>query len=466
MNSLGAIKILFNIFQKILMMKLTFCGILLCLFLFLEKAESQVHTARQNVSMTTSTNGFYEYLPQGYNPQATETYPLLIFVHGMGELGNGTTQLSTVLNNGTPKQIRDGIFPVSFTVNGQTHKFIVISPQFNVWPNSQELDNVISYAVSNYKVNINRIYLTGLSMGGGVIWEYCGNNLNYANRITAIVPICGASYPDYWRGRTIANGNIAVWATHNQGDGTSPVSHTNGYVTNINSSPLPLSPQSNPLAKKTIFDVGGHDAWSATYNLNFRENGKNVYEWMLQFQKNLNILPVTGLEFNAAKQNNNALLHWKTFTETNNIGFQIERSIDAVHYDSIGFVAGRGVNGNGATYSFSDNTSLNGTSYYRLKQRDISGAFHYSMVKSLEFDKAASFTIYPNPVQNTLNIKSTIGLRNTTIRIFDASGKMIQSMALTGTGILQVPVPNLARGIYYAEITGDSFKQHIRFVKN
>lgn len=303
-------------------------------------------------------------------------------------------------------------------------------------------------------------------MGGGVIWEYCGNNLNFANRITAIVPICGASYPDYSRGRTIAAGNIAVWATHNSGDGTAPVSYTDGYVTNINSSPLPVAPQSTPLAKKTIFSVGGHDAWTATYNLNFREDGKNVYEWMLQFQKNLSILPVTGLEFSATKQNNNAFLNWKTFTEANSVGFQIERSIDAVNYDSIGFVAGRGVNGNGATYSFSDVAPLNGTSYYRLKQRDISGAFTYSSVKSLEFDRAASFTLYPNPVQNVLYIRSTIVLRNATIQIYDAAGKLIKSRLLAGTGILQVPVNDLARGIYVASITGGSFQQHVRFVKH
>ena len=325
---------------------------------------------------------------------------------------------------------------------------------------------MISYLISNYKVNINRIYLTGLSMGGGVIWEYCGNNSNYANRITAIVPICGASYPDYWRGRTIAAGNIAVWATHNSGDGTSPVSYTDGYVTNINASPLPVAPQSTPLAKKTIFSVGGHDAWTATYNLNFREDGKNVYEWMLQFQKNLTVLPVTGLEFNATKQNSNAVLNWKTTSETNSVGFQVERSSDAVNYDSIGFVQGRGVNGNGATYRFLDNAALNGTSYYRLKQKDISGVFTYSSVKSLDFEKAASFTIYPNPVQNILYIKSTVVLRNATIQIFDVSGKMIRTMSLAGTGILQVPVDNLSSGIYHAKILGGSYQEHVRFIKH
>ena len=453
-------------FRKIITMKLNLCALLLCLFLFTGRAQSQVQTARPNVSMTTNSNGYYEYLPQGYDLQTTEKYPLLIFLHGAGEVGNGNSDLSRLLNNGTPRQISEGIFPVSFTSNGQTHKFIVLTPQFIQWPTSAQMDNVINYAISNYKVNVNRIYLTGLSMGGGVIWEYCGNNLSYANKITAIVPICGASYPDYWRGRTIANGNIAVWATHNDGDGISPVSHTNGYVTNINASPLPTAPQSNPLAKKTIFNASGHDAWTATYDLNFKENGKNVYEWMLQFQKNLTVVPVTGLEFSASKQNGNAILQWKTITELNNKGFQIERSFDAVQYDSIGFVAGKGLNGNGAVYSFTDIDALNGINYYRLKQQNISGSYSYSMVRALEFSKVALFNFFPNPVQNILNIKSSIAMLGATIQIYDATGKLIKSMPLSGTGLIQVPVYSLPKGIYSADIIAKSFKQTIRFVKN
>lgn len=246
---------------------------------------AQVQTAR-NIAITPNSPGFYEYLPQGYNPSGSETYPLLVFIHGMGELG---TNLSLVLRNGPPKLISQGKFPVSFTVNGQTHKFIVISPQFKSWPSSADVNNVINYAITNYKVNPNRVYLTGLSMGGGVTWEYAGYKSSnypytYGQRLAGIVPICGASFPDLSRARVITSHNIPVWATHNDGDPTAPVSYTNGYISGINQAPAPTPP-----AKKTIFSSTSHDAWSKTYDPNFRENGMNVYEWMLQYERGVNL---------------------------------------------------------------------------------------------------------------------------------------------------------------------------------
>ena len=73
---------------------------------------------------------------------------------------------------------------------------------------------------------------------------------------------------------------MPVWATHNQGDGTVPVAYTNDYVTYINQAPSP-----NPLARKSVWPGGGHDAWTRTYDPNYRENNMNVYEWMLQYQR-------------------------------------------------------------------------------------------------------------------------------------------------------------------------------------
>src|SRR5689334_18077988 len=98
------------------------------------KAAAQVQTARTSVSVSSKCKGYYEYLPQGYDPNGTTTYPLLVFFSGIGEFGNGTTSTSSglpkILKNGTPKQIAAGIFPKSFSVLGQTFRFIVISPQF------------------------------------------------------------------------------------------------------------------------------------------------------------------------------------------------------------------------------------------------------------------------------------------------------------------------------------------------
>lgn len=260
-------------------------GLLLsCLLLFVHiqttYAQTWTHTPRYT-SITGNTGGFYEYLPSGYNSN-TDKYPLMIFIHGVGELGSGASgDLQRVLANGVPRLINQGIFPESFTVNGQSFKFIVISPQFKNWPTALDINSVINYAIQNYRVNTSRIYVTGLSMGGGVTWEYVGNNVNYGKRVAAIVPVCGASWPDYTRSRIITASNVAVWATHNDGDPTVPVFYTNDYVTNINTAPAPTPP-----AKKTIFSSGSHDAWTRTYDFNnFKEGGLNVFEWMLQYQR-------------------------------------------------------------------------------------------------------------------------------------------------------------------------------------
>jgi len=91
---------------------------------------AQVQTARY-ISMNANTKGFYEYLPEGYNASGTQTYPLILFIHGMGELGDGSAaKLPLVLRNAIPKLISQSKFPTSFTVNGQTFRFVIISPQF------------------------------------------------------------------------------------------------------------------------------------------------------------------------------------------------------------------------------------------------------------------------------------------------------------------------------------------------
>jgi hypothetical protein len=256
-------------------------------FFFIE-SKGQTHTQR-HVSMVGNSLGYWEYLPQNYNSEP-DTYPLIIFITGIGELGDGgVDQLPKVLANGTPKTIKDGTFPVSVKVNGETFKFLVISPQFLTWPSTSDVQGVIDYAVRNYRVNTSRIYLTGLSMGGGAIWDYVGATAANANRIAAIVPVCGASGPENDRISVLTNAALPIWATHNIGDDVVPSANTIGYIDKIAALNFQLNPSSplnrNPIAKKTIFPVDGHDAWSTTYSLDFKENGKNIYEWMLQYTR-------------------------------------------------------------------------------------------------------------------------------------------------------------------------------------
>lgn len=247
------------------------------------KLSAQVQTARYT-KIATNANAFYEYLPQGYNPSGSEKYPFILFIHGSGEVGAGTSStLPAVLRNGIPKLINQGKFPTSFSVNGQSFKFIVFSPQFTKWPSATDVDAIINYAIANYKVDPARIYITGLSMGGGVTCEYATNpgNTNYAKRTAAIVSVSGVTSATDARGKVVASTNLPVWSLHNSGDPTVSVTTTEKFIDVI----LAQNPPPNPLPKKTIFQASGHDAWSKAYDPNYREDGKNVYEWMLQYKR-------------------------------------------------------------------------------------------------------------------------------------------------------------------------------------
>jgi dienelactone hydrolase len=252
---------------------------------------AQTHTPKY-VSMADFTNGYYEYLPKGYDPNGSQLYPLILFLHGGGDIGDGSAeQLPRLLKVGLTKQINNGDFPTSFTVNGKNFSFIIISPQFIQMPPTDQavssIESILNYVQKNYKVDPTRIYLTGLSKGGGNVFDYVGRNAANAKKIAAIVTSAEASYPDHTKARTIAASNLPVWATHNQGDQDISVNYTIDYINMINEAPAP-----NPPAKKTIFPGSGHDAWTQTYWQEWRENGLNIYEWMLQYQRLPVVTPI------------------------------------------------------------------------------------------------------------------------------------------------------------------------------
>lgn len=415
------------------------------------------------ISTTPLSNGYYEYLPQGYDPASNKTYPLLLCFGGYGENGDGSpAQLPYVINvwGTTGWQIKQGIFPTSFTVNGQPQKFVILFPQFTGVATPQSINDVIDYAILHYRVDVTRIYMTGFSLGGGLIWDYTGYSFPYANRVAAMVPVCGGSYADTMKAETIAAGNIAVWATHNDGDPTVPVDTTTiGYINLINAASSPP----NPLAKMTIFRDNAHNAWDSTYSLT---NGLHVYEWMLQFKRGPGTLSVTGLDFSAAKnQNDEVVLSWKTFSENNNRGFAIERSDNGITFDSIGFIGSLSNAGRGAAYFFKDIFPDNGKNYYRLKQINFDTKTNYSDVKVVEIKKVNAFKIFPNPVKDILNIKIKITLVPAQLKIINAKGQPVGRFTLNGSSNTSIPVSHLAPGVYTGEIINGNGSSKFRFVK-
>ena len=234
------------------------------------------------VSMTYGSGGFYEYLPVGYNDpaNANKRYPVILSIHGIGNLGNGTTDLAGIRNFGVPAAINLGLFPPVFNVGGQEYSFIVIAPQFSNWPENQQVENVLNYIEANYRADASRLYLTGLSMGGGATWEYASSSPTAAKRLAAIYPVCGASSPSTSKAEIMAKADLPVLATHYEGDAIVTVWNTIGYVDGINS----FNPRIPAI--KVIWPGGGHNAWVPSYDPNEKITGNmSAYEWMLQYSR-------------------------------------------------------------------------------------------------------------------------------------------------------------------------------------
>ncbi len=252
------------------------------LLLSFASVQAQVLTPRYNTSMGANTNGYYEYLPQGYSSTGSTLHPLLIFVHGMHEYGNGgAAELGRVLKHGPSKLIKAGTFPTSFTVNGKTFKFVILSPQFKAGVSPSHIGGIIDYAISHYKVDPKRIYLTGLSAGGGAIENVAADG-TVGKRVAALVAFAGNGSSSAAKAATIVNNNVAFWGIHNMYDNVVSSSKTINYVNYI------LGAKSTANAKKTITGMGGgasHDCWTPRFVDTWRENGMNIYEWMLQYQR-------------------------------------------------------------------------------------------------------------------------------------------------------------------------------------
>jgi len=245
----------------------------------------------RGVELTAHSKAFYEFLPEGYLSSSANTkYPLLIFLHGGLEIGNDSTELYKILKHGPLKHVNNGTFPTSFSVNNKSYKFVIIAPQFTTSENSypNEIDNIIEYAKQNYKVDASRIYLTGLSIGAGQVWNYVGKSSNYAKKIAAIVPI--GSYLneekdefriDNGKANIIASSGLPIWSTHNDRDDICPLSWEVNAVNRVKTS----NPSIRPQPKLTVFNSWGHEGWTQTYDPSFKEENMNIYEWMLQYHR-------------------------------------------------------------------------------------------------------------------------------------------------------------------------------------
>lgn len=238
-------------------------------FAVITAASSTLVSAQQTGKVTSSGIGYLEYLPDGYHSNSNR-YPVVISLHGIQEKGTSSTDPELVKKD-LPKVAYVGL--PKYVKNGTKYPFILISPQlknqYGSW-SPHFIIEVLNYVKKTLRIDENRVYLTGLSLGGLGVWQTAGA---YPHIFAAITPICPGGNA-LSKASAIAAENVAAWGFHGGSDYQVPYSVTTNMINAMNSSPK----KPNPLAKVTIFAGMGHSIWDKVYHQT------DALNWMLTFR--------------------------------------------------------------------------------------------------------------------------------------------------------------------------------------
>ncbi|MBE2281295.1 MAG: T9SS type A sorting domain-containing protein [Ignavibacteriaceae bacterium] len=179
-------------------------------------------------------------------------------------------------------------------------------------------------------------------------------------------------------------------------------------------------------------------------------------------------LPVELTSFNALVLGKTVRLSWNTATETENYGFEVERSTDKESWTKLGFLEGAGNSNSPKDYNYSDATVTNGKYYYRLKQIDYSGSYEYSKTLEVDMNKPVKFELtqnFPNPFNPATTISfSTPNAVPTTLKVYDAAGSQVAELfnSITEAGMkyqLEFNANDLSSGTYFYELRAGEFRE-------
>jgi predicted peptidase len=191
------------------------------------------------------------YLPNDYNTNDNK-WPLVLFLHGAGERGN---DLNLVKRNGPPMLVE----------KGKDFPFILISPQCPLgqrW-DARELSTLLDEVEKIYRVDKNKVYVTGLSMGGEGTWKLI---LAEPNRFAAAAPVCGRTGSSYLDACKLKN--FPLWVFHGAMDDVVLLDESVRMVKALEKCGADV--------KFTIYPKANHNAWAETYN------NEELYKWLLE----------------------------------------------------------------------------------------------------------------------------------------------------------------------------------------
>ena len=201
------------------------------------------------------------FTPRDYSPEGRR-WPLMLFLHGLGESGHGGEELERVKIHGPPRLVESRPdFP-----------FVVVTPQCpppqgepkDVVPTAwrpDQLIQLVDHVLANTNTDPTRVCVTGLSMGGYGTWRLVAA---YPERFAAAVPICGGGEP---KSMAAALRRVPLWAFHGARDEVVPLRRSQEMVDAVRCA--------GGRVRLTVYPNVEHDSWTATYD------NQDVYDWLL-----------------------------------------------------------------------------------------------------------------------------------------------------------------------------------------
>lgn len=218
--------------------------------------------AQQTAEKLVQETKYLLYLPETYKDDTTRKWPLVIFLHGSGESGD---DLNKVKYHGPPKLVEAG----------RKFPFILVSPQAppRVGWQVDVLKALLEDLKKKYKVDEDRVYMTGLSMGGFGTWNYAEK---YPSDLAAIAPVCGGG--DTEKAWTLRY--MPIWCFHGAKDDVVLPAASISMIDAVRKYNMKAE------VKFTLYPDANHNSWDVTYN------NDSLYQWLLS-KKRFRFSPVT-----------------------------------------------------------------------------------------------------------------------------------------------------------------------------
>ena len=216
-----------------------------------EDAKGRTKTGEFQTEVTVKVGYRYSlYVPEGYDEAGSKKWPLIVFLHGSGERGE---DLEVLARHGPPKMIANGHKFPAFVASPQ-------APNHSTWePHS--IKALVDAVIREHHIDENRIYITGISMGGYGVWDAVNT---YPHLFAAAVPICGSAGVKFVAAERIKH--VPVWIFHGADDTVVPAANSQRiYDALVEAGGTP---------KLTIYAGTGHDSWTQTYE------DPDLWEWL------------------------------------------------------------------------------------------------------------------------------------------------------------------------------------------